>query len=556
MATGSISPARFLLALLVLLVFATSVNAAEPPEIRAGSELDFRPYCFTDKNGQPTGFGVELLQAAAEKATLPLRISPGEWDKVWNELVNGRIDVLPVVARTSSREGLVEFTLPHTETFDAFFVRTGRPPIKDLAAAAGKEIVVLRSDAAHHQLIERKFPGQIVPVDSIAEGLRLIASGKHDALLCSRLIGVLERDQAGIKSVTDGPVIPDYKRAFSFAVRKGNTELVERLNQGLRLVQADGTYDRLYRKWLGVQIRPLPTWQTYFWQALGILGVLVLIAITWLVARKALEWERRQSRVLTPKPPGVRSAFWPYALAVVAVATGYAVRVGLEEWVGRGLPAFSMFYPPVIVAALLGGLGPGLLATAAGAAIAVVLIMPSIGDLRVALPVERLSLVLYLITGLFMTAVAELHRRNRAKAAAFDREEALRETRREKEFLANLLEAAEQPFAIGYPDGRIGLVNRAYEQLTGYTAAELRALDWSVLAPPEWRDHERQKLAELHRTGQPVRYEKEHLHKDGTRVPVELFVNLGRDAAGQPEFYYAFITDITVRKRPKRRYSS
>ena len=69
------SLARFLLALLALFVFAISAKAADTQEIRAGSLLDFRPYCFTDKDGQPTGFGVELLQAVAEKATLNLRIS-------------------------------------------------------------------------------------------------------------------------------------------------------------------------------------------------------------------------------------------------------------------------------------------------------------------------------------------------------------------------------------------------------------------------------------------------------------------------------------------------
>ncbi len=122
--------------------------------------------------------------------------------------------------------------------------------------------------------------------------------------------------------------------------------------------------------------------------------------------------------------------------------------------------------------------------------------------------------------------------------------------RREKGFLANLLEHADQPFAMGYPDGRLGLLNRAYEQLTGYTAAELRSIDWSaLLTPPEWRDQERQKLEELHRTGQPVRYEKEYIRKDGSRVPIELLVHLIRDAAGRPEYYYAFITDITERKK-------
>jgi PAS domain S-box-containing protein len=109
-----------------------------------------------------------------------------------------------------------------------------------------------------------------------------------------------------------------------------------------------------------------------------------------------------------------------------------------------------------------------------------------------------------------------------AKATAYSREAALRETHREKDFLASLLEHASQPFAVGYPDERLGRINRAYEQLTSYTAAELRSLDWStMLTPPEWRELEKEKLDELGRTGQPVRYAKEYIRKDGSRLPIE-----------------------------------
>ena len=136
------------------------------------------------------------------------------------------------------------------------------------------------------------------------------------------------------------------------------------------------------------------------------------------------------------------------------------------------------------------------------------------------------------------------------KAAPYDREAALLESNREKEMLANLLDNASQPFAVGYPDGRMGRINHAYEQLTGYTAAELQTIDWSAtLTPPEWRDLEMQKLDELHRTGQPVRYEKEYIRKDGSRVPVELLVHLVCNAEGRPEYYYSFLTDISERKQ-------
>ena len=129
-------------------------------------------------------------------------------------------------------------------------------------------------------------------------------------------------------------------------------------------------------------------------------------------------------------------------------------------------------------------------------------------------------------------------------------EEKVRQSQKQNEFLASVIQQSSQPFAVGYPDGRLGLFNKAFEQLTCYSAEELRRLDWAtVLTPPEWVASERASLEELHRTGQPVRYQKEYIRKDGSRVPIELLVHLTRDAEGTPEYYCAFLTDITERKQ-------
>ena len=239
-----------------------------------------------------------------------------------------------------------------------------------------------------------------------------------------------------------------------------------------------------------------------------------------------------------------------YGVAVAGVLVAFALQSGLSAWVGGKLPMFILFYPMVVVVAMFGGWGPGLLATGLTLVVVDCWLYPPAGGLFTAAPVERLAMVLFACNGSLITLVAELFRRAFPKATAYDREQVLRQVRQEKQFLARLLEDAQQPFAVGYPDGRLGLMNRAYEQLTGYCAAELRTLDWStVLTPPEWREPERRMLEELTHTGQPVRYEKEYLRKDGSRVPVELLVHLKSDASGQPEFYYSFITDITTRKQ-------
>ena len=238
-----------------------------------------------------------------------------------------------------------------------------------------------------------------------------------------------------------------------------------------------------------------------------------------------------------------------YGAAVAAAVGGLLLRLGLTALVGEGLPTYITFYPAVMAVALLGGFGPGLVVTATAAVLTDYWILPP-GGFGVERPVDAVGLGFFASMGLFMSLVAELYRRARVKAAAFDREQALRETRRQNELLAGVLEHSSQAFGIEYPDGRLGLINRAFEQLTGYSGAELRTLDWArTLTPPEWREIERQKLEELHRTGQPVRYEKEYLRKDGRRVPIGLLVHLARDAEGKPEYYYSFLTDITERQQ-------
>jgi PAS domain S-box-containing protein len=129
-------------------------------------------------------------------------------------------------------------------------------------------------------------------------------------------------------------------------------------------------------------------------------------------------------------------------------------------------------------------------------------------------------------------------------------EQELWESLEKNQFLADLIKSSSQPLGVGYLDGRLGLVNTAFEELTGYSGDELRSIDWAAtLTPPEWQPVERLKLEELHRTGRPVRYQKEYIRKDGRRVPIELLVHLVNDSDGKPQYYYSYITDITERVR-------
>jgi PAS domain S-box-containing protein len=103
-------------------------------------------------------------------------------------------------------------------------------------------------------------------------------------------------------------------------------------------------------------------------------------------------------------------------------------------------------------------------------------------------------------------------------------------------------------------DGRIIDANEAYLRIIGYDRGDLIAgrLNWRELTPPEWRDADDRRAAQLEATGTAQPYEKEYFRKDGRRVPVLVGAAVfeGSSAEG-----VGFVLDLTDRKRAERAYA-
>jgi PAS domain S-box-containing protein len=129
--------------------------------------------------------------------------------------------------------------------------------------------------------------------------------------------------------------------------------------------------------------------------------------------------------------------------------------------------------------------------------------------------------------------------------------ESLRDSMTKEVFLGDIIRNSSVAIAIGYPDGKLGLSNDAFQKLTGYNEKEIyEEIDWvKDLTPPEYLEPELEALEKLHKTKNAVVYEKEYIRKDGSRVPIELVVHPRLDPKGNIECYFAFITDITERKK-------
>ena len=119
-----------------------------------------------------------------------------------------------------------------------------------------------------------------------------------------------------------------------------------------------------------------------------------------------------------------------YGAAALLVAAAFLMRLGLCAWLGVELPIFITFYPAVMVAALVGGMGPGILATVLAAAATDYWILPPQGQFVIQGTQNLISLGLFTCMGLLMSTVADLYRRARRKAALYESRQ-LQEARRQ-----------------------------------------------------------------------------------------------------------------------------
>lgn len=103
-----------------------------------------------------------------------------------------------------------------------------------------------------------------------------------------------------------------------------------------------------------------------------------------------------------------------YGLALLLVALSTVLRLALTRLVGPGLPTYITFYPFVMLAALIGGWGPGLLATLAAMAVADCWLLLPRGLFKIDNLMELAGLLFFGTMGLFMSIVAELYRRLRS----------------------------------------------------------------------------------------------------------------------------------------------
>jgi two-component system CheB/CheR fusion protein len=234
-----------------------------------------------------------------------------------------------------------------------------------------------------------------------------------------------------------------------------------------------------------------------------------------------------------------------YLAAVLATLATAFVRHALDPIWGSKFP-FTMFYPAVALGAWLGGIGPGLFATALVTGFTLWLHPPFGSSLRASAP-DLIAVSLFVLVNVLLSVLSEaLHRARR-------RVEVTRDTLRDSEARLRGI-VTSTPDAIITIDSmqRIMLFSAGAETIFGHAAGAMIGHPVDRLMPKRLRERHRRHVDAFGSTDVSMRAMGGELpliglRRDGTEFPME--ARISQIAVGAQKFYTVILRDITERQR-------
>ncbi len=233
-----------------------------------------------------------------------------------------------------------------------------------------------------------------------------------------------------------------------------------------------------------------------------------------------------------------------YGVAIAAVAVVLALRL-LFTPILHEQSRYLFFVPAVLLAAGIGGFGPGLAATLLGT-----LLGFTVAGRPELTPTEIVSAATFAAIGLGAAWGGEQLHRNRLRAAASNEDALSREAH-----LKSILDTVPDAMVVIDERGIMQSFSSAAERLFGYSAAEMIGQNVKLLMPSPYRESHNGYLARYMRTGERriigIGRVVVGERRDGSTFPMELSV--GEMRSSNQRFFTGFIRDLTERQKTEAR---
>jgi len=223
-------------------------------EIKVGFDVGYVPFEMSDKKGNFVGFDVDMAKMMAKAMGVKFIPVNTAWDGIIPALVTGKLDIIIAgMTVTQQRNLKVNFADPYIIVGQTVILngklKDTVKSYKDLNDP--KYTVTSKLGTTGEQAIKRLLPkAKYKSFEDATEAGLEVASGRADAFVYDLPTCAAFQARQGEKANTVFLDDPFTFEPLAFAIRKGDPDFLNWLNNFLRQIKNDGRYDKIYEKWL------------------------------------------------------------------------------------------------------------------------------------------------------------------------------------------------------------------------------------------------------------------------------------------------------------------
>lgn len=220
-----------------------SSGSGEP--LSVGSDIPYPPF-EQGKPGNYTGFDIELIEAIGEKIGRKPEVQDTSFETIFRDVQQGKFDAaISAATITEEREKAVDFSNPYYLSEQALLVAENSP-YKELKELEGKTVGVQQGTTGQELAKEEIGGAEIRPYPEGPDAVNALKAGTVEGVVIDAPVAQNAVEKSGGVEIAEKiPTEEDY----GIAVAQGNTELLEEINKGLKEVEEDGTYTKIFKKW-------------------------------------------------------------------------------------------------------------------------------------------------------------------------------------------------------------------------------------------------------------------------------------------------------------------
>ncbi len=245
-----------MLGILMMAVMLLTSCGGGQPKIVIGVEDQLQPFGY-ESGGRYEGFEIDLWRAVAAEAGLRYEFKPMSPGEMIKALESREIDAgLAGLSIKQNRKLRVEYTTPYFSSGLVLVVRADEAGVNKPQDLKGKIVATKLGTTAYDYAVQIKELKEIRAYPDINEAYEALIANQADAVIFdAENAHYYAKHQGRGKVKVVGDLLT--KEQYGIALQTGSP-YKGRINNALREVGRNGTYERLYVKWFGHKPKSKP----------------------------------------------------------------------------------------------------------------------------------------------------------------------------------------------------------------------------------------------------------------------------------------------------------